>query len=52
VLFYVNSPALGGNIRLLVTVINGRGIRVQGYGDLSLFDAIARSLRPLAAPTP
>ncbi|MFN2114396.1 MAG: hypothetical protein ACK2T6_01700 [Anaerolineae bacterium] len=35
-----------GEALMLLTVIDGRGIRVQGFGDLTLFDAIARSLRP------
>lgn len=49
VLMYVNSAVLGGDTRLLVTVIGGRGIRVQGYGELDLFNSIALSLRPVAA---
>ena len=33
---------------LFLAVINGRGLRVHGYGDLALYDPIARTLR--AAP--
>lgn len=36
-----------GTSAILLTVINGRCLNVAGYGDLSLFDAIADSLRPL-----
>lgn len=36
-----------GESALLLTVINGRCLRVSGLGDLSQFDAIAASLRPL-----
>jgi len=42
----LTSAALGGETEFLVAVINGRGLRVQGYGDLTLFSAIARTLRP------
>lgn len=47
-LLRLDSPALGGETAVLVTVVNGRGLRVHGYGDLTLFDPIARSVR--AAP--
>jgi hypothetical protein len=47
-LLRLDSPALGGETSVLVTVVNGRGLRVHGYGDLTLFDPIARSVR--AAP--
>ena len=32
----------------LLTVIHGRGLRLTGRGDMSRFDAIAASLRPIA----
>lgn len=35
-----------GETAVLCTVINGRGIRVVGHGDLSRFDEIVRTLRP------
>jgi hypothetical protein len=35
-----------GEMALLLTVLNGRSLRLAGYGDTSLFDAIARTLRP------
>lgn len=35
---------------VLLTVINGRSVHLVGYGDLSLFDAIARTLRPVPVP--
>jgi len=38
---------VGGEMALLLTVINGRSLRLAGYGDTSLFDAIARTLRPI-----
>jgi len=38
---------VGGEMALLLTVINGRSLRLAGYGDTSLFDAIARTLRPV-----
>ncbi len=37
---------LFGQVAALYTVIGGRSIRVIGYGDLSRFDEIARTLRP------
>jgi hypothetical protein len=37
---------VGGEMALLLTVINGRSLRLAGYGDTSLFDAIACTLRP------
>lgn len=36
----------GDEVNMLVTVINGHGLIVAGYGDLSFFNAVARSLRP------
>lgn len=44
-LLLLDSPALGGETAVLVTVVNGRGLRVHGYGDLTLFGPIARSVR-------
>ncbi|NLG49212.1 MAG: hypothetical protein GX552_03755, partial [Chloroflexi bacterium] len=46
-----------GEVVLLLTVINGRDLVLVGYGDLTQFDEIARTLRPLSAepmpaPTP
>jgi hypothetical protein len=35
----------GGEIALLLTVVNGHSVRLIGYGDLRPFDAIARTLR-------
>lgn len=35
---------------ILLAVINGRSLRLAGYGDLSLFDAIAHTLRPVPIP--
>ena len=35
-----------GEMALLLTVINGRSLRMAGYGDLTPFDTIARTLRP------
>jgi hypothetical protein len=32
---------------LLLTVINGRSLRLAGYGDLTAFDPVAQTLRPL-----
>ena len=44
---HLGTPTtMTGETLVLLTVINGRGIRVQGIGDLALFDPIARSLRP------
>ncbi|MBC8448824.1 MAG: hypothetical protein H8D78_13835 [Chloroflexi bacterium] len=40
--------AAGGEMALLLAVINGRSLRLQGYGDLSYFDAIACTLRPIS----
>jgi hypothetical protein len=37
---------IGGEMLQMLTVINDRGLRVQGLGDLALFDPIARTLRP------
>ncbi len=34
----------------LVAVIHGRGLTLIGYGDLTPFDAIAHSLRPVSQP--
>ncbi len=34
----------------LVAVVNGRGLTMFGYGDLSPFDPIAHSLRPVSPP--
>ena len=38
-----------GEVALLLTVINGRDLVLVGYGDLTQFDEIARTLRPLSA---
>ncbi len=38
---------VGGEMALLLTVLNGRSLRLAGYGDTSLFDGIARTLRPI-----
>jgi hypothetical protein len=38
---------VGGEMALLLTVINGRSLRLAGYGNTSLFDAIACTLRPI-----
>ncbi|MCL6430351.1 MAG: hypothetical protein K6V36_05750, partial [Anaerolineae bacterium] len=38
---------VAGEAALLCVVINGQSLRLQGYGDLALFDAIAASLRPV-----
>jgi hypothetical protein len=35
-----------GESAVLLTVVNGRCLRLAGMGDTSLFDAIATSLRP------
>lgn len=40
----------GGEMALLLTVINGRSLRLVGYGDLTPFNHIARTLRPIAVP--
>jgi hypothetical protein len=37
---------MSGQVAVLLTRINGTSLRVAGYGDLTLFDAIARTLRP------
>lgn len=38
---------VGGEMALVLTVIEGHSLLLQGYGDLGPFDAIARTLRPL-----
>jgi hypothetical protein len=38
------GPA-GDQMYLLLTIIDGRGLRVFGYGDLALFDPIVRTIR-------
>lgn len=41
----IGSDAFGESA-VLLTVVNGRCLRMAGMGDTSLFDAIATSLRP------
>ena len=37
---------MSGEVAVLLTRINDTSLRVAGYGDLTLFDAIVRTLRP------
>jgi len=37
--------ALGDSVRLM-TVVNGHPVVLTGFGDLSRFDEVARTLRP------
>jgi hypothetical protein len=40
---------MSGQVAVLLTRINDTSLRVAGYGDLTLFDAIARTLRPASS---
>jgi hypothetical protein len=41
------SSEVFGESAVLLTVIHGRCLRLAGMGDISLFDAVATSLRPV-----
>jgi hypothetical protein len=43
---------MSGEVAVLLTRINDTSLRVAGYGDLTLFDAIAHTLRPASEGTP
>lgn len=43
---------MSGVVAVLLTRIHDTSLRVAGYGDLTLFDAIARTLRPVPRGTP
>ncbi len=43
---------MGAEASLLLTVINGRSLRLVGYGDLGLFDAVARTLQQIPGTAP
>ncbi len=40
-----------GQAAVVVTVINGQTVMVSGFGDEAVFDAVARTLRPIP-PSP
>lgn len=40
---------IGGTMAILLTAIDGTSFQLQGFGDLSRFDAIAGTLRPAGA---
>lgn len=40
------KSTMSGEVAVLLTRINDTSLRLAGYGDLTLFDAIARTLRP------
>jgi hypothetical protein len=46
------AEAAGGEVALLLAVIDGRGLRLTGYGDLAAFDAVAGTLRPIGVDLP
>ncbi len=43
------SATLAGRVMALYTVIDGQPLRMIGYGDLTRFDAIALTVRPVTA---
>jgi hypothetical protein len=45
-LYLATTASPTGEAIMLLAVIDGRGIRVQGFGDNTLFDSIALTLRP------
>lgn len=40
---------VAGEAAVLCVVINGQSLSLDGYGDLTLFDAITASLRPIGS---
>ncbi len=40
---------MGIEVASLITEIDGKALRVSGYGDLAAFDEVARTLRPAAS---
>jgi hypothetical protein len=38
----------GDEVDILCLILNGRGITIAGFGDPEQFDAVARTIRPLA----